>query len=173
MSDESVATAEHGGAEYDALETLKPGEGVFPLQYGDPLAILPAKLWARLARRFGLEAKDPAVRDKYLRKATMAENAVWEMQEYQKGHAPVEGRRASYNDQAAVAVDFGDQVKARKALVANVSALHNAAGIAKAVEEALEDSEGATYVRGKIDRAIQLLNECAAAIDPRRDNERT
>lgn len=171
MSDESVATAEHGGAEYDALETLKPGEGVFPLQYGDPLAIMPAKLWARLARRFGLIAKDPAVREKYLRKATMAENAVWEMIEYQKGQAPVEGRRASYNDQA-VAVDFGDQIKARKALIANVAALHNAAGIAKAVEEAIDEHPGhlaAAHIR----LAIKHLNEAAPLIDPRRDNERT
>lgn len=171
MSDESVATIEHGGEEYDALETLKPGEGVFPLQYGDPLAILPAKLWARLARRFGLDAKDPAVRDKYLRKATMAENAVWEMMEYQKGQTPVEGRRASYNDQVE-AVDFGDQVKARKALVANVSALHNAAGIAKAVEEALVGDEYAPLRDGLRD-VIDELNAIAVHIDPRRDNERT
>lgn len=170
MTDESAATIEHGGTEYDALETLKPGEGVFPLQYGDPLAILPAKLWARLARRFGLDAKDPAVRDKYLRKATMAENAVWEMMEYQKGQAPVEGRRASYNEQVE-AVDFGDQVKARKALVANVAALHNAAGIAKAVEEAL--CHDYPDEREAIRRAIRDLNKAAAAIDPRRDNERT
>lgn len=172
MTDETVATKEHGGAEYDALETLKPGEGVFPLQFGDHLAILPVKLWARLARRFGLAAKDPAVRDKYLRKATMAENTVWEMIEYQKGQAPVEGRRASYNDQVA-AVDFGDQVKARKALVANVAALHNAAGIAKAVEEVIGKDDPGSMPAANIRLAIQHLNAAAAAIDPRRDNERT
>src|SRR3546814_20199454 len=59
--------------------------------------------------RFGLASKDPAVRDKYLRKATMAENTMWEMIEYQKGQAPVVCKRASYNDQVA-AVDFGDQI---------------------------------------------------------------
>ena len=171
MSDESVATAEHGGAEYDALETLKPGEGVFPLQYGDPLAIAPAKLWARLARRLGLRSNNPAEREKYLRKATMAENAVWEMVEYQKGQTPVEGRRASYNDQVET-VDFGDQVKARKALVANVAALHNAAGIAKAVEEALVGDEHAP-ARQALLGVIDQLKAVATLIDPRRDNERT
>lgn len=172
MSDESVATIEHGGEEYDALETLKPGEGVFPIQYGDPFGPPTAMFWAGLARKAGLDMENPpAVREKMLRKATMAENVAWEMKEYQKGHAPVEGQRASYNDQIAT-VDFGDQVKARKALVANVAALHNAAGIAKAVEEALGGEEHAP-ARQILLGVIDQLNAVASLIDPRRDNERT
>lgn len=172
MSDESVATKEQGGEEYDALETLKPGEGVFPLQYGDPLAIPPVRLWIRLARRMGLRSDKPAERDKFLRKATMAENALWEMMEYQKGQQPVAGRRASYNDQVET-VDFGDQVKARKALVANVGALHNAVGIAKAVEEALEAAGAHLDARSNIRLALAHLKDAAEQIDPRRGNERT
>lgn len=167
MSDEQVLAAE----EYDATETLKPGERVFAVQFGDPFGPATANFWGSQARAAGLEEKDPAKREKLLIKATMAETVACEMQEYQKGHAPVEALRASYNDQAAATVDFGDQVKARKALIANVAALHNAAGIAKAVEEALCHDH--PDEREAIRRAIRDLNKAAAAIDPRHGNERT
>src|SRR3546814_865233 len=101
----------------------------------------------------------------------MAENTMLEMIEYQKGQAPVVGKRASYNDQVA-AVDFGDQVKARKAMIANVSALHSAAGIANAVEEIIGKDPGSVPA-ANIRLAIKHLKDAAAAIDPRRDNERT
>lgn len=47
MSEQIIATKDQIGS-YDAIESLKPGEPVFPLQGGDPLAPLCTMVWANL-----------------------------------------------------------------------------------------------------------------------------
>lgn len=85
-----VATKDRAG-EYDAIETLKPGEPVFPLQGGDPFAAKCVVLWAQLAREHALSELDGEARAALLDKATSAENVAWAMDEYRRGEvaAPV------------------------------------------------------------------------------------
>lgn len=87
MTDQIISTKDQIGS-YDAIETLKPGEPVFPLQGGDPLAPLCVMIWAWKARRLARtmdeaeQAKDIA---RLLRKASAAEEVAWAMRDYQKG----------------------------------------------------------------------------------------
>lgn len=87
MTDMIISTKEQVGT-YDAIETLKPGEPVFPLQGGDPLAPLCVMIWAWKARKLArtldrdIDAKEI---DRLLRKATSAEEVAWAMRDYQRG----------------------------------------------------------------------------------------
>lgn len=87
MTDQIISTKDQIGT-YDAIETAKPGEPLFPLQGGDPLAPLCVMIWAWKARKLArtMEEDDKA-RIKLLRKASAAEEVAWAMREYQAGEA--------------------------------------------------------------------------------------
>lgn len=87
MSETIVSTKEQVGT-YDAIETLKPGEPVFPLQGGDPLGPICVMFWAWKARKLARTLdpdKDGKEIDRLLRKASAAEEVAWAMRDYQKG----------------------------------------------------------------------------------------
>jgi hypothetical protein len=87
MSETIVSTKEQVGT-YDAIETLKPGEPVFPLQGGDPLAPFCVIIWAWKARKLARTLdpdKDAKEIERLLRKASAAEEVAWAMRDYQRG----------------------------------------------------------------------------------------
>lgn len=89
MTENIISTKEQVGT-YDAIETLKPGEPVFPLQGGDPLAPLCVMVWVWKARKMArtLDPDDDKKEIKrLLKKASAAEEVAWAMRDYQKGGA--------------------------------------------------------------------------------------
>lgn len=87
MTETIVSTKEQVGT-YDAIETLKPGEPVFPLQGGDPLGPVSVMFWAWKARKLARTLdpdKDAKEIARLLRKASAAEEVAWAMRDYQKG----------------------------------------------------------------------------------------
>ena len=85
MTDQIISTKEEVGT-YDAIETAKPGEPLFALQGGDPLAPLCVMIWAWKARKLARAMdEDDKARAALLRKASAAEEVAWAMRDYQKG----------------------------------------------------------------------------------------
>jgi len=91
LTDPIVSTKDTPGA-FDAFETAKPGEPIFTLQGGDPLAPDLVLAWAKMARGIGMILQDSATTEQemreaeeYLIKASSAEHIAWSMAEYQAG----------------------------------------------------------------------------------------
>jgi len=173
MTETHISTKEKPG-DYDAIETAKPDEPLFAIQGGDPLGPKTVLFWAGAARKLAGETENEKDRERLLRKATMAEEVAWAMQEYQRGVAPVEEVRASYADEGlSLPGDPADRVKIRSALIAAVGRLNNAIGIAKEVEEALVAMEQHPEAQASILNGVDELKDAAALIEPRRGNERS
>lgn len=161
---EAFSTKEIPG-EFDAIETAKPGEILFTLQGGDPLAPLVVMVWAWKARRLAREMDDEKAAEKLLRKATNAEGVAWAMKEQQNGERPIEGENAKYgspDDDAPVAPTN------RAKLIASVVALRNAAAAVMEASEASEGEEALSLAADALD-----LNLMADRLEPRRGNERS
>jgi hypothetical protein len=162
MSDENieVSTKERIGV-YDAIETAKPGEPLFPIQGGDPLGPKTVEFWAdearKMARRLA-EQGDEKRAKALLDKATSAEAVAWEMQAYQRGDLAVEEVRAQYNDAAAV------DIRSWKAgLIAGTRHLREAAfHLTNAVEHL------PAKMRAPLKRRIEQINKIASDYEPKR-----
>lgn len=173
MTETHISTKDKPG-DYDAIETLKPGEPVFPVQGGDPLGPATVQFWADEARKLARTTEDEKQRDNLLRKASMAEEVAWAMKDYQSGQEPVAPVRSSYADEGvSLGGDLTERVKIRRALIESVGTLNNAIGIAKTVEEALAILGLHEPEQAAILNAIGQLQAVAAAIEPRRDGERS
>lgn len=173
MTETHISTKDKPG-DYDAIETAKPGEPLFAIQGGDPLGPKTVLFWAGEARKLAGETENEKDRERLLRKATMAEEVAWAMQEYQRGVAPPEEVRANYADEGlSLPGDPSDRVKIRSALIAAVGRLNNAVGIAKEVEEALAAMEQHPEAQAVILNGVDELKDAAALIEPRRGNERS
>lgn len=172
MTESHISTKDKPG-DYDAIETAKPDEPLFAIQGGDPLGPKTVLYWANEARELAKTA-DEKDRERLLRKASMAEEVAWVMQEYQRGIEPVPGVRSNYADEGVtLPVVPTDQIKIRAALIAGVGRLNNAVGIAKDVEEALAGLGVHEPEQAAILNAIDQLKAIAASIEPRRGNERS
>lgn len=100
MSEPIISTKEQVG-EYDAIETLKPGEPVFPLQGGDPFAPACIQLWVEQCRAAARqEEEDEDKRRTLLRKALAAEHVLWACQSYQRGEEIEVVERTEANEEA-------------------------------------------------------------------------
>lgn len=175
MTETHISTKDKPG-DYDAIETLKPGEPVFPIQGGDPLGPKTVQFWADSARELARTVENEKQRDSLLRKATMAEQVGWAMTEYQAGQQPLAGERATYNEaeeQEGPGLDLADRIAIRRALIEGASAIHNAVGIAKEVEETLARLDLHPEEQAKILDLIAGLQAVAATIEPRRGNEQS
>lgn len=173
MTETHISTKDKPG-DYDAIETLKPGEPVFPVQGGDPLGPATVQFWADGARKMARETEDEKKRETLLRKASMAEEVAWAMKDYQSGQEPVAGVRSNYADEGvSVGGELTDRIKIRRALIESVGTLHNAIGIAKTVEEALATLGLHEPEQAAILNAIDQLKAVAASIEPRREGERS
>lgn len=173
MTESHISTKDKPG-DYDAIETAKPDEPLFAIQGGDPLGPKTVLFWASEARKLAVETEDEKERERLLRKATMAEEVAWGMQEYQRGIEPVPGVRSSYADEGVTLPgDPTDRIKMRAALIAGVGRLNNAIGIAKDVEEALTQMDQHANAQAVILSGIDYLKAAAEMIEPRRGSERS
>jgi hypothetical protein len=87
VTDEPVISTKDQVGDYDAIETLKPGEPVFPLQGGDPFAPACIELWVEQCRAAArdVEEEDVEKRKALLTKALNAEHVLWACIAYQRG----------------------------------------------------------------------------------------
>jgi hypothetical protein len=73
-------------APLDGYLTAKPNEPIFVLQGGDPLAPPLVQQWITTARALALQLESESQRNALLIRATAAEEVLWAMQNYLRGH---------------------------------------------------------------------------------------
>lgn len=165
MKDEFVVSTKDRLGSYDAIESAKPGEPLFPIQGGDPFGPATVLHWAGLARDAGLTETDEKLAAKLLGKATDAERVAWAMMAYQRGEesgpAPV------------VFDDDGQSREEREALIHGTGRLQHALATALEVAETLAGFRVRPEAEVKIRDAVELLREAAFATEPRRGQERS
>lgn len=176
MSEDIIVSTKDRPGEYDALETAKPGELIFTLQSGDPLAAHCIERWARMARRAALKMPEGEDQEAMLKKATSAELVAWKFREYyaaiQRGEDPAE------QEAAPIAKTFeSEDVSDRNVILARAAdRLNNSVGEAVMVAEALErlgddamfDGVNADIIRA----AANALKAVSGEIEPRRHMRR-
>jgi hypothetical protein len=172
MSDEPVlATKDHLG-EYDAIESAKPGEPLFPIQGGDPFGPKTILYWADLCRTAGRAEENVEKARAMLRKAADAELVAWTMTEYQKGASVIaEQQRATYTDLPGTNLS-AEQAK-RVVLIRGASILRNALSQIADVAAMLNPFIDHTVETGALRKMTQQIGDIAELIEPRRGNERT
>lgn len=156
--DLAVSTKDALGV-YDAIETAKPGEPLFPIQGGDPLGPATVLFWADEARKLARGMDDEKARDRLLRKAYSAEQVAWRMQAYQKDEQPVAGNeRATYSGVAS------EETRLWKAgLIGGTRHLREAAfHFTEALPHLPEDQAA------ELAKVVDQINNVAAAYEPRR-----
>lgn len=174
MSAEEVfASTKDRPGSYDAIQTAKPNEPLFPIQGGDPFGPPTVLHWVSLCRRAGMEEEDPKRAEHLLQKATDAEQVAWQMQAYQRGQEPVEGERARYNDTGPLVAEANDARKMREARIRGAGRLHDSLARAQEVAEALATMHACPEAEVKIREAVQLLREAALVVEPRRGREQS
>lgn len=177
-----ASTAERAG-EYDAIETLKPGEPVFPLQGGDPHAPACVMHWAGLERAAAQKLVDQAATEKSKRKrekllaeakrlrgkANNAEEVAWEMQEYQRGEqAAADAAPKSYG---------GVEHDAERDLIAILSSIcdhiyNSVAEMTDAADALDKIPDYALCSRAINTIVVPTLNNIVANVEPRRHLQR-
>lgn len=174
MSDEPIISTKDRPGSYDAIETAKPGEPLFPIQGGDPFGPATVLFWVDLCRAAGRDETDPKKAAHLLNKATDAELVAWAMQAYQRGDVAIEGQRAQYNDAAPAASIPSDQGRPeRETRIRAVGRLHNMIAGANEIVAQLAALRACPEQEVEIREAVELLTRAALAIEPRRGNERT
>jgi hypothetical protein len=196
MNDEVHISTKDKIGDYDAIESAKPGEPLFPIQGGDPLGPPTVQFWADSARRMAHDIMDGKragfepehERDEYqpteadkrdaeklLRKATNAEQVKWEMQAYQRGDVELTGSgRATYNDQPEFLTEEAeDRATKRRARIKMAERLRYALGEAHGVAEGLAKIQELPEQEVAIREAIEALKAAAAEVEPRRGMERS
>lgn len=181
MTDVIASTKDRPGS-YDAIETAKPGEPLFPLQGGDPFAPATVQFWVDQCRRAGMKATDPKEAEHLLTKARDAEMVGWQMVEYQRGVQAKEkdekpkpdAGRPTYSNWTDPS---DDATKARRAeregRIAAAGRTHNAIAIAAEVIETLTKLRCCPEAEVLVREAVDKLREAAVEIEPRRGNERS
>lgn len=164
MSEQIISTKDQVGT-YDAIETAKPGEPLFPLQGGDPLAPFCVMVWAWKARKLARTLpEDDKRRDKLLRKASAAEEVAWAMKDYQAGEGGVTAADAA--DQP-VQTYTGATPQAESAwrpgIVAGVRHLAEAASAFTEAAEHLPDDQARALLAG-----VEAVKALSAKYQPKR-----
>lgn len=171
MTDPHISTRDKPG-DYDAIETLKPGEPVFPVQGGDPIGPATVLFWADEARKMARRSSDAALAAKLFRKAAMAEEVAWAMQAYQRGDEVPAERRALYGSDAASLAQIA-AVDVRRSMINIVGLLNNALSVANDCATQLGKLQQQPEAEVKIHEAVALLREAVLTVEPRRANERS
>jgi hypothetical protein len=154
---------------YDAIETAKPGEPLFPIQGGDPLGPPTVQFWADMARKAAMKEVDEEKAAALLKKATSAETVAWTMLAYQRGELKVDGARARYNDDDHAV----EKVSERRKLIEAAAQIRNAVANINDVAELLASLKHLPMVEVALREATADLNNYALGIEPRRGNERS
>lgn len=161
---------------YDAIETAKPLEFLFPIQAGDPFGPDTVLHWAGLARAAGLADADPKKAAHLLKKASDAEQVAWAMRAYQRGEPTVapEGERARYNDAPImIEADADQERKIRAAMIAASGRLSDVVARGTEIIEILASLRVHPAQEVQLREAIEAIREAALAIEPRRVGERS
>jgi hypothetical protein len=168
--------------EYDAIETAKPGEPLFPIQGGDPFGPATVQFWVDLCRKAGMHEEDQKKAEALLRKASDAERIGWLMQDYQRGIAaaqPTSGPGApkatptysGWNDPA------DEETKARRLVragrIETAEQLHNVVAMAFEAADRLAKLRCCPLEEALIREAVEKLQDAAREVEPRRGRERT
>lgn len=162
MSDEPLVSTKDRPGEYDAFETAKPGEPIFTLQGGDPLAPGTVMFWAEGARKAAFAEEKPARARLLLTKATNAEFVAWAMTDYQRGADFIAGQEELRLYESA------DPTDRNVILARGCDRLHNCLAEANDFAQQLHDLDEFAAERGKIREAVELLRSAAKRIEPRR-----
>ena len=187
MTDEAIPTKEEPGP-FDGMENAKPGEPVFTLQGGDPLAAPLVQLWADAARkRAGVGAGNSTVlagdltkliraaceqvgdhkREELLLRATEAEAISWEMDAYRKGEKFVEKATESYSGYVQ-SQESKDAAKRTRSLYDLAQNLEEAKFHANETRMALEAAGEFPDAAATLVRIVGELDGVATAIRPKR-----
>ncbi len=172
--DEFVIPTKERLGTYDAIETAKPDEPLFPVQGGDPFGPPTVLHWAKLCREAGTLEEDKGKRAHLLTKASQAEDVAWAMQAYQKGEAqaPVEvpmPTEAQPDDKPLSEA----QLSTRAALIRGASTAHHATALVRGLADTLGDLQVLPAQRSELSRIGDCLARLAGEIEPRRGNERS
>lgn len=176
MSDELIVSTKDRPGSYDAIETAKPGEPLFPIQGGDPFGPATVLHWARLARTAGEAEPDDRRSVKLLRKATDAEQVAWEMQAYQRGESTrsESEKPATYSGHEIVLDETADHDrKVREARIKGAQRLHNVIGAVTDIAETLTALNACPFEVATLIGVTETLRTLAATIEPRRGSERS
>lgn len=166
-----VATKDRPGS-YDAIESAKPGEPLFPIQGGDLFGPPTVLHWAKLCREAGLASEKPKEAERLLRKAMDAEQVAWAMLAYQRGQEPIEGERAYYSD-SGTAETADERRTQREALIRSARKLHGLSADGLEVAETLARFRAHPEEEAAVREAVAVLKQAAFLIEPRRGSERS
>jgi hypothetical protein len=180
-ADEIVIPTKERLGSYDAIETAKPGEPLFPLQGGDPFGPPTVLHWVKLCREEGLRltsehpegSKEHKRGERLLGKATDAEQVAWAMQAYQRGELAASGGRTAH-DEADDEADHTEEVKHERGVLIKASGLlHNHLAGVKEVAEMLRLLGRHLVEASRLEDMVHELQGIAYTIEPRRGNERS
>jgi hypothetical protein len=172
-----VSTKDRPGL-YDAIETAKPGEPLFPIQGGDPFGPATVQFWVDQCRRAGMAETDEKRAKDLLEKASSAEHVVWAMQDYQRGlTAKVEpGKKAQPTYSGWLDTDDDETKQRRQERAGRIAAagrVNNAAAVATEAIETLAKLRCCPEQEARLREAVAAMTEAAFQIEPRRGRERS
>lgn len=179
MTDVIASTKDRPGS-YDAIETAKPGEPLFPIQGGDPFAVPTVLFWVDQCRKAGMHEEDPKKAEHLLTKARDAEMVAWQMKDYQRGITEAQAKDPK-PDARPTYGGWTDQADAetlarrteREGRIAAAGKSHNAIAMATEVADTLAKLRCCPEAEVMMREAIEKMREAARDIEPRRGNERT
>lgn len=184
--DHLIPTKEEPGP-FDGMENAKPGEPVFTLQGGDPLAAPLVQIWADFARvragiisadacgasyakLAGIAAREQAgqhKREELLIRATEAEAIGWEMDAYRKGEKVVEKVTESYSGHIE-SEESKEKAKRVRSLHDLAQQLEEAKFYANETALALDQLGEFPDLPERLRSAIREVDAVAVAIRPKR-----
>jgi hypothetical protein len=176
LPDDVIPSTKDRPGSYDAIETAKPGEPLFPLQGGDPFAPATVLFWVDQARKAGMAEPHQRKAEALLRKASDAEQIAWAMMDYQRGEQapPPDRGRAYYSGHTIELSAEADQARrAREALIKGADRLHNCVAEGTAIIELLAELRLHPEEEVRLREAMASIKEVAFKIEPRRGQERS
>lgn len=182
MTEEPTPATKDRLGSYDAIETAKPGEPLFPIQGGDPFGPATVLFWVDQCRRAGLAEPNARKAEDLLRKASSAEMVAWQMVDYQKGiteeEAIAKSEGDSVRDRYSGWEDTADEEtriarEQRAARIKATSQIHNVIALSTETAELLATHRVCPEDEVRIREAIDLLKQAAFGCEPRRGNERS
>lgn len=179
MTDEPTPATKDRLGDYDAIQTAKPGEPLFPIQGGDPHGPATVQFWVDRVRREGMAETDRKKSEALLRKASDAERIGWQMIDYQRGTAPKDDDEPDSGRQTFTGwSDESDEDtklarRQRSGRIRAAGRLHNAIAAATEAADTLGQLRVCPEAEVKVREALESIREAALDVEPRRGRERT
>lgn len=168
-----MSTKEEPGP-FDGLERAKPGEPVFTLQGGDPLASRLVRIWVWQARKAALRnrALTDEERGGKLIKIREAEVIAEDMEEYRTGHAPEPAADAAdktprYSGHTSTPEEIEAKRRFYTVKIAS-ERLHNSVAEIVEAATALEALDAELYPTERLINISDDLKELAMDVTPKR-----